>query len=64
MKEPKDLGIEFGSKEEAAWTAIRNTQEETIRNSIINLEIAQNLLLISERNIEREKKEFAKKGKT
>ena len=53
--QPKDLGIKIGTKEEAEWTKVKDTQEEVIRNSIISKEIAEVVLELCNKAIAREK---------
>ncbi len=57
---PKDLQLKVGTKEEAAWTAIKtSTKENTIQNNIQNL-INEQVIALADRKI---KEEQAKKGK-
>ena len=55
---PDDLNVKFGSKEEKAWTTIKDTQEETIRNSEINIAIAKKILILANDRIRQEKETF------
>lgn len=58
-KVPKDLGLKVAvSKEEAAWIAIRNSQEETIRNGKITIEVAETVLSLAILKIKLEKEKF------
>jgi len=58
MKEPKNLGIKIGSKEEIEWKKIKDTQEEVLRNSKINIKVAENVLKLAEEQIDLEKERF------
>ncbi len=60
IEEPKELGLEIGSKKEAAWTKILKAQEETSLNAGINKEIADTLILLAEQRIDEEKEKFKK----
>ena len=59
-KAPEDLGVKFGSKEEAGWRKVIEIQEETIRNSQINLEIAKIVLNLAKVRADDEKEKFKK----
>ena len=54
----EDLGIKFGSKEEAEWNNIMKAQEETIRNCKINQEVAEAILELAEKRLDQEKEKF------
>ena len=60
IEEPEDLGLKFGSKEEAAWTKILKAQETTSLNAGINKEIADTLIVLAEQRIDEEKEKFKK----
>lgn len=55
MKKEK-INVRIGTKKEAAWEKIREGQEETVRNSEINLAISQALLKLAEEKILEEQK--------
>lgn len=57
-EEPEDLGVKIGSKKEAEWIKIAKIQEETIRNSEINLEIAKIVLNLAKTKADEEKEKF------
>ena len=59
MNEEK-IDVKIVSKEEAEWTKIQDNQEDTIRNSNINIAVATEVLKLSEnmlKSMEAEKKE-------
>jgi len=58
MKEPKDLGIKIGSKEEVEWKKVKDTQEEVLRHSKINIKVAERVLKLAEEEILKEKEKF------
>lgn len=60
IEEPKDLGIKIGSKEEAAWTQLRDKIEEDIIQNKITQEINTVIFELAEKKIELEKEKFKK----
>ncbi len=56
----ENLGLKIGTKEEVEWTKIKNSQEDTIRASKINIAIAEIILKLAEGmiKIEEEKKKL------
>lgn len=57
MKEPKDLGVKFGSKREATWTNVKMKVEEEIEQAEVGLIIAKETLELCDQKISEEKKE-------
>ena len=60
VKEPKDLGLKIGNKEEAAWTLVKKAQEQSIRDNKINVAISKAVLKLAEKEIAKEKEKFRK----
>lgn len=60
IKEPKDLGVKIGTPEEAEWTKIKKSQEQSIRDNKINVTIAEIVLKLAEKEIAKEKEKFRK----
>ena len=58
MDEPKDLGLKMGTPEEAEWTRIKKVQEDSLKNSKINMKIAEWTLKLAEKEIAEEKDKF------
>ena len=54
MKEPKDLGIKIGTKEEVLWTKVKKEAEVLIQQSEDNLIIQQAILELAESKIKEE----------
>lgn len=63
IKEPKDLGVKMGTKEEADWARIKEVQEETIRKSKINIAISEKILQLASLEIIKEKEIWKRMGK-
>ena len=59
-KEIKDLGLKMGTHKEAKWTEIRKNQEQTIRNSEINIAVSVVVLKLALEQIAIEKEKFKK----
>jgi len=60
ITEPKDLGVKIGTKEEAAWKIIKESQEQNIRTGKINVEVAEAVLRLAEIRIIEEQENFKK----
>lgn len=60
---PKDINLKIGTAEEAAWERIKFTQEESLRNAKINIEISEKVLELSELRIAEEKERWKRMGK-
>ena len=50
----EDLGIKIGTAEEAEWTKIKKTQEETIMISNMNIAISEKILKLAKEKIKEE----------
>jgi len=55
MKEPKDLGVKFGTKREAMWTKVLKEAKMLKQQSEENLEIQNEMIKLSESIIKEEK---------
>ena len=55
MSEPKDLGVKIGTKEEAAWTTIKNQAEEQIAQNKRDIIIGETVLKLAEEMIVKSK---------
>ena len=51
FKEPKDLGIKIGSKEEVFWTKIKDTIKEQITQAQAQIAMNKHMLPFVERKI-------------
>lgn len=51
MKQPKDLGIKIGTREESIWVRVRDESKELIKQSEDNLIIQKALLKLADENI-------------
>jgi len=56
MKEPKDLGVKIGTKEQAIWETVKNEAKVLIEQSEKNLIIQKAMLALAMRKIEEEKR--------
>ncbi len=56
MKE--DLGVKFGSKEEAEWTTMKKIQEQNVITGNVNIAIAEKVLELCNKKIAEEKEKF------
>ena len=56
MDKIKDLGVKIGTLEEVEWTTIKTNQEKTIRDSIINIDVAKLVLELAIKKIAEEEK--------
>jgi hypothetical protein len=52
----EDLGIKIGTKPEAEWTKIKESQEESLLANKINQEIAEVVIKLAESKIAEEQK--------
>ncbi len=55
LHEPKDLGLKIGSKEEAAWTLIRNNAINEMEESKRTIILDELIIKEAEQRIEKEK---------
>ena len=55
---PKDLDIKIGSKEEALWTKVKKEAEILIEQSLENLIIQRELLILANTRIQEEKEKL------
>jgi len=55
MKEPKDLGVKIGTKDEVLWTRVRDEAKALIEQSENNLIIQKEMLKLAEKKIAEEK---------
>lgn len=62
IKEPKNLRIKIGTPEEAEWNRILKVQEESLRNSKINVKIAERTLELAKEEVAKEKQKFKEKN--
>ena len=58
MKEPKDLGVKIGSKEEAEWKATLAQSEKLLLTGKANVEINEVIIELAKKRIAEEKKRF------
>ena len=58
MKEPKDLEIKIGSKEEAAWTSVFEKASESIMQNKIESELNEIVVEYAKKRIAEEKEKF------
>ena len=58
IKEPKDLGVKIGSKEEAFWTSVKVKAEEDILNAQRQIEINDLIIIHAKTRIAQEKETF------
>ena len=56
IKEPKNLKIKIGTKDEALWTSVKNEAKELIKQSEDNLKIQKEFLKVAELKIKIEEK--------
>ena len=59
-KIPKDLGVKIGTPEEAQWNILKKNQENTIRDSKINIAVSEVVLKLANEEIVKEKEKFKK----
>ena len=60
METPKDIGLKFGSKEEAAWNNIAISTEEQILAGEISMEINKNVLEFAKKRLKEEHEKYEK----
>ena len=58
MKEPKDLGVKMGTKEEATWKIILKQAEELVIKGKTDLEINDMIVELAKKRIAEEKEKF------
>jgi len=58
IKEPEDLELKIGSKEEAAWTLVRDKCREEILSCKRTIEMDKVLIELAEKKINQEKENF------
>ena len=58
MKEPKDLGVKMGTKEEANWKSVLKSSEELLVTGKANVEINEMITELAKKKIEEEKLKF------
>ena len=58
MKEPKDLGVKVGTKEEVIWTDVKKESEVLIEQSENHLIVQKALLEMAIRKIAEEKEKL------
>ena len=58
MKEPKDLGVKMGTKEEAFWKSMKKKVETDIENAQREIEINKHILILADTRISEEKEKF------
>ena len=58
MKEPKDLGIKIGSKDEAMWTEFRDKVKTEIAANEKAMKVNKAILDMAEQKIDLEKEKF------
>jgi len=52
---PKDLGIKIGTKEEAAWTQIKDSAEKELEQAKRSIIIGTEIIKLAEKMIAKEK---------
>ena len=55
IEEPEDLGIKIGTKEESAWTQIRDSAQIEVDNNKRAIIIGENMVKLANEMIEKEK---------
>lgn len=58
MKEPKDLGVKMGTKEEASWKIVLKQAEELVIKGKTDLEINEMIVELAQKRITEEKERF------
>ena len=58
MKEPKDLGVKMGTKEEASWKIVLKQAEELVIKGNTDLRINIMIVNLAKKEIELEKAKF------
>ena len=58
MKEPKDLRVKLGSKEEASWNNVLKQAQELVIKGKTDLEINEMIVELAEKRITEEKERF------
>ena len=58
MKEPKDLGVKMGTKEEASWKIVLKQAEELVIKGKTDLEINKMIVELAQKRIAEEKAKF------
>lgn len=58
MKEPKDLGIKIGTKEEKFWTDMKDKSLEIIGQSKHEITIQEHIVKLCDEKIAEEKESF------
>ena len=58
MKEPKDLGVKMGTKEEASWKNVLKQAEELVVKGNTDLRINIMIVNLANKEIELEKAKF------
>jgi len=58
MKEPKDLGVKIGTKEQVFWNDLKTKMDDGIMNAEKEIEINKHVLILAEKKIEEEKEKL------
>lgn len=58
IREPKDLGVKIGTKEEKAWTDIMTQAKKQLEQAFREIEINKAIVALSQRKIDEEKEKF------
>ena len=58
MKEPKDLGVKMGTKEESSWKNVLSQAEELVIKGKTDLEINNMIVDLAKKRIAEEKEKF------
>ena len=58
MKEPKDLGVKIGTKEEASWKIVFKQAEELVIKGKTDLEINNMIVELAKKRIAEEEEKF------
>ena len=58
MKEPKDLGVKMGTKEEARWKIVLTQAEELVIKGKTDLEINNMIVELAKKRVAEEKEKF------
>ena len=58
MKEPKDLEVKLGTKEEASWKTVLKQAEELVIKGKTDLEINEMIVELAKNRIDEEKEKF------
>ena len=58
MKEPKDLGVKMGTKEEASWKNVLKQAEELVIKGKTDLEINKMIVKLAQKRIAEEVEKF------